>query len=82
VQQVARIGVALATGLRVDELSPPQARDEMARSLRPQVVDTMRRMWAALNGAPATISDRVESIMGRSARTFATWARDHAADFR
>lgn len=81
-QQVAQIGVALGRDLRVDELSPAQARDEMARSMPPQVVETMLRMWAAIDGAPATISDSVERITGRPARTFAQWARDHAAAFR
>ena len=81
-QQVAQIGVALGRDLRVDELSPVQARDEMVRSMPPQVVETMLRMWAAIDGAPATISDSVERITGRPARTFAQWARDHAAAFR
>jgi uncharacterized protein YbjT (DUF2867 family) len=81
-QQVARIGAALGRALRLAELSPAQARDEMARSMPPPFVETMLRLWAALDGVSATVSESVERITGRPARTFADWARDHAADFR
>lgn len=53
-----------------------------ARSMPPPFVETMLRLWAAIDGVPATINDSVERIAGRSARTFVQWARDHAADFR
>ena len=81
-QQVTQIGAALNRDLQVEELSPAQARDEMGRFMPPQFAETMLRLWATMDGVPATISDSVERITGRPARTFAAWAQDHAADFR
>ncbi len=81
-EQVAQIGAALGRDLRVEKLTPDQARAAMAGSMPPPFVDTMLRMWAALEGVPATISDSVERITGHPARSFAQWACDHEADFR
>jgi len=81
-EQVAQIGAARGRGLRVEELTPEQARAAMAGSMPPPFVDTMLRMWAALEGVPAMISDSVERITGHPARSFAQWAHDHEADFR
>jgi len=81
-EQVAQIGAALGRDLRVEELTPEQARAVMAGSMPPPFVDTMLRMWAAIDGVSATISDSVERITGHPARSFGQWARDHEADFR
>ncbi|MCO6007740.1 hypothetical protein NE236_22440 [Actinoallomurus purpureus] len=37
--------------------------------------------WESNDGSPVEITDTVRELTGRPARTFATWAEDHAADF-
>lgn len=81
-RQVTLIGEAIGHEVRCVELTPDQARTEMGRFMPPQFVDALLRMWAATDGVPATISDAVAQITGRPGRSFATWAHDHAADFR
>jgi len=81
-RQVTLIGEAIGRELRCVELTPDQARTEMGRFMPPQFVDAPLRMWAATDGVPATISDAAAQTTGRPGRSFATWARAHAADFR
>jgi len=81
-RQVTLIGAAIGRDVRCVELTPEQARAGMARSMPPPFVDGLLRMWAATDGVPATISDAVTRITGRSGRGFALWARDHATAFR
>jgi hypothetical protein len=38
--------------------------------------------WSAAVGIPAYVTDTVEHITGRPARTFRQWAADHADAFR
>jgi hypothetical protein len=40
------------------------------------------RYWAGLVDEPEPVTHTIEEITGRSAHTFATWATDHADDFR
>jgi hypothetical protein len=37
--------------------------------------------WARAAGKKAEVTHEVERITGHPARSFAEWARDHAADF-
>ena len=81
-RQVTLIGEAIGRGVRCVELTPDQARTEMGSFMPPQFVEVLLRTWAATDGVPATISDAVAQFTGRPARSFASWAHDHAADFR
>lgn len=81
-EQVELIGQAIGKPLRFEELTPEQAREEMGRYMPPQYVELLLNGWAASDGVAASVSDQVERITGHPGRTFAQWARDHAADFR
>ncbi|MEV6931636.1 NAD(P)H-binding protein [Dactylosporangium sp. NPDC051485] len=76
--------IAEATGrpVRVEELTPEQGRAELARIVPAWVIDATIGYWAATDGVPYQVTDVVERVTGRPARSFAAWARDHAADFR
>ena len=54
----------------------------MTQSGLPQpIAESVLTMRAMSVGRPAFVTDTVERITGRAARTFAEWAGDHAADF-
>ena len=59
-----------------------EARAQLAEWTNPSFADGALRYWAGLVDAPEPVSRTVEEITGRPARTFATWAADHADDFR
>jgi uncharacterized protein YbjT (DUF2867 family) len=82
-EQVGIIGEAIGRPLRYEELAPEVAREEMiGHGQPPPVVDFLLGSWAGSVGNTAPITDAVERITGRPARTFARWASDYAEDFR
>src|SRR4051812_2228312 len=49
---------------------------------QPSFADAALAYWASLVTAPEPVTDTVRQLTGSPARSFASWARDHAADFR
>lgn len=74
-QQVATIGAAIGRPLRWEELDRAQAEREL--DLPAEMLDA----WESFIAGPEPVTDEVERITGRLARSFASWARDHAPDF-
>jgi uncharacterized protein YbjT (DUF2867 family) len=81
-RQAEHIGDAIGREIRLEVISPEQARADLGKAMPPIGAETILRAWAAANGIPARTSVIVEKITGRPAHTFAQWAADHAADFR
>jgi uncharacterized protein YbjT (DUF2867 family) len=77
-EQVATIGRVLGRSLRIEELSPDEARRELHFVIPAFLLDA----WAAAIGQPALVTSTVEEILGAPARTFLAWATGHAAEFR
>lgn len=81
-EQILTIGRALGRSLRVEELSPDEARSELLPVLgSPAVVNMLLTAWAAAAGQPAFVSPAFAELTGTRPRTFAQWAADHAAAF-
>jgi uncharacterized protein YbjT (DUF2867 family) len=81
-EQVVAIGDAIGRPLRLDELSPDQARRELGAHFPAPAVNMLLNAWAAALGQPALVTSAVAEITGAPARTFHEWASDHAAEFR
>ncbi|WP_199487777.1 SDR family oxidoreductase [Actinomadura spongiicola] len=83
-EMVRLIGEATGRPARFEEITPEEARTEMLAHphMRPGVVDALLKLRAESVEHPPEPSPEVERVTGRPARTFASWAVDHAADFR
>jgi uncharacterized protein YbjT (DUF2867 family) len=81
-EQVSTIGRAIGRSLRVEEISPDEARREGLSSMPASVVNLLLDAWAAAIGQPAFVTSTVAEITGSPARTFLDWATDHAREFR
>lgn len=80
---VAIIGDVIGRPLRYQEIPPQAAKQGMIQLGFPeQFVDSYLDRLSQAVGQPAPISDEVDKILGRPARSFAEWAADHAAAFR
>jgi len=77
-EQVAILGEVIGRPLRLEELSPEEARRELP--FPPFAMDMLLNAWAAAIGQPAFVTSTIEEITGRPARTFREWAIDHAAE--
>ncbi|MFC6887162.1 NAD(P)H-binding protein [Actinomadura yumaensis] len=81
--QVKIIGEAVGRDVRWDELPAETARERLTAAWGdPAFVDARLRAWKSFVDTPERVTDTVERLLGRPARTFRTWARDHADDFR
>ncbi|MFE5602431.1 NAD(P)H-binding protein [Streptomyces coelicoflavus] len=81
-RQLEIIAEVVGTPLEFEERTPDQAREDLAETVPPWVADAVFAYWAGSDGVPTHLSDTVEKITGRPARTFREWAADHAADFK
>jgi uncharacterized protein YbjT (DUF2867 family) len=81
-EQISIIGRAIACPLRIEEMSPDQARRELLPIMPTPVINMLLDAWGAAAGQPAFVTTTVAEITGTPARTFFEWATDHASEFR
>ncbi|MFJ2579713.1 NmrA family NAD(P)-binding protein [Kitasatospora aureofaciens] len=82
--ELARIiGEEIGREVRWEDLSPEAAREELTAAWgNAAFVEARLRAWESFTHEPERVTDTVERLLGRPARTFRTWAREHADDFR
>src|SRR5215813_7907780 len=76
-EQVTIVGEVIGRPLRMEAISPEQARRELLTIMPLPVMDMLLNAWAAAIGRPAYITSAVADITGTAARTFRAWAIDH-----
>jgi uncharacterized protein YbjT (DUF2867 family) len=81
-EQVATIGRAIGRALRLEEMTPEEARREGLAGMPAGLVNMLLNAWAAGMGRAAHVTTTVAEVTGKPARPFFEWARDHAAEFR
>jgi uncharacterized protein YbjT (DUF2867 family) len=81
-EQISTIGSTIGRSLRIEEMSPEDARQEWLTAMPAFAVNMLLDAWAAAIGQPAFVTSTFAEITGAPPRTFRTWATDHAADFR
>ena len=81
-EQISAIGGVIGRSLRIEELSPDEARRELLPLMPAFVVNMLLDAWAAAIGQPALVTSTVAEVTGGQARTFRGWAADHATEFR
>ncbi|MEC4015471.1 NAD(P)H-binding protein [Streptomyces sp. H27-D2] len=80
-QQLAIVGELLGREVAVRELGREEAQEQMGRFVPPPILASLLGQWAAAVGRPSPISDVVEKVTGRPARTFRQWAQEHVEAF-
>jgi uncharacterized protein YbjT (DUF2867 family) len=80
-EQLSTIGRAIGRSLRIEEISPDEARRELLTVGPLVAVNMLLHAWAAAIGQPAHVTSTVEEITGSPPHTFLEWATDHAAEF-
>ncbi len=81
-EQVSMIGSVINRSLRIEEMTPDEARRELLRIGPLPAVNMLLNAWAAAIGQPAHVTSSVAEITGMPARTLIDWATDNAGEFR
>jgi hypothetical protein len=80
---VSTIGEVIGRPLRYEEISPSQAAEGIiALGLPRPFADAMMARYARELENPYPVTDGVERILGRPARSYAEWVVDHAMAFQ
>jgi uncharacterized protein YbjT (DUF2867 family) len=74
-EQLHTIERVIGRSLRIEEMSPDEARREGLPNM-------LLAVWAAAIGQPAFVTSTVAEITGERARTFVEWVTDHTAEFQ
>lgn len=80
-EQLAILAEATGRPAASVTVTPEQWRASVADFLPEPFADALLSYWAANDGRPAPLTRTVEELTGHPARTFATWAADHAKAF-
>jgi hypothetical protein len=81
-EQISIIGRGIGGTLRIEEISPDEARQELLSIMPAGVVNMSLNAWADAIGQPAFVTSTVADVTGVPARPFADWVADHSAEFR
>ena len=81
-EQISAIGRVLGRSLRVQEMTPDEARRELLSIGPLPAVNMLLQAWAAAIGHPAHVTSTFAEVTGAPPHSFLEWATDHAAEFR
>ncbi|MES9538318.1 NmrA family NAD(P)-binding protein [Actinomadura sp. NPDC000600] len=82
-EQVRIIGEVVGREVRWEDLPPEIAREQLTAAWGDAAfVQARLKAWQGFVDEPERVTDTVERLLGRPARTFRQWAEDHASDFR
>ncbi|EDY42521.1 NAD dependent epimerase/dehydratase [Streptomyces sp. SPB074] len=81
VEQVAALSRATGREIRFEELDREAGRTAMSATMPPEVAEMLLDYLAESVLTPGPVSDAVRRVTGRPARTFESWAVEHAARF-
>ncbi|MET8753300.1 NAD(P)H-binding protein [Streptomyces sp. NPDC004667] len=79
--QLAILGSVLGRAVPFAAVTPEEWKAEVEGYIPGPYADALLDFWAASDGLPVPVTDAVERLTGHPARSFETWARDHAEAF-
>ena len=80
--QISIIGRVIGRSLRIEEMTPDEARREMLNIGPLSFVNLLLEAWGDAAGHPPHMTSTFEEVTGTRPRTFLNWVTDHAAEFR
>ncbi|GAA3117876.1 NAD(P)H-binding protein [Streptosporangium carneum] len=81
-EQLDRIAHVAGRPLSINVISEEAWKEEMTKYVPGEFADALLTWWREHDGSPTETTGTVEQVTGRPARSFATWAEDHADVFR
>ncbi|MEV7005970.1 NAD(P)H-binding protein [Streptosporangium sp. NPDC051022] len=81
-EQIDHIAQVIGRPLTVNAVAEETWRREMTEYVPGELVDALLGWQRSHDGVPTETTETVEQVTGRPARTFATWAEEHAAAFK
>nr|WP_055501305.1 NAD(P)H-binding protein [Nonomuraea pusilla] len=80
-EQIEILGRVLGREIPIRRIGREEWKAENAAHIPERYAEPLLDWWESCDGRPAALTRSVEELTGHPARTFATWAADHAAAF-
>ncbi|MFI1971435.1 NmrA family transcriptional regulator [Streptomyces cinnamoneus] len=82
-EQIDRLAHVTGRAITVNVVSPEEWKQEVSAFMPAPFADTLLDLWRRTEGVPLPVTGAaaVAKLTGHPARSFTTWAEDHAADF-
>lgn len=80
-EQIDQLAHTTGQAITIQQVTPEAWKHEMADYVPDLYADALIKWWESNDGKPVELTHTVEKLTGHPARTFTTWAQDHAADF-
>jgi len=81
-EQISTIARVLGRSLRIEEISPEEARRELLPIMPLGAVNMLLQAWAAAASHPAHLTSTFAQITGAAPKTFLDWTSANVAEFR
>ncbi|MGH3939497.1 MAG: NAD(P)H-binding protein [Pseudonocardiaceae bacterium] len=80
--QIRTIGKAIGRDIRIEDLTPEQAHESMAKQGWPEeIIEHLFRYFSSWVDNPPEVLPTVEKVTGQPARSYAQWCAKHVSDF-
>ena len=79
--QIATIGKVIGRKLRIEDITPDEARRELLSLMPASAITMLMNAWEAASGHPALLTPTVQEVTAVAPRSFAQWALDHSSEF-
>lgn len=80
-EQVRRLGEATGQHIETAPVTREQWKQEMANYISGPYADALLDFWSSTSDKPPVVTPAVENLTGHRARTFTSWAQEHAKEF-
>ena len=81
-EQIDQLSAVIGRPISINQVTPEQWKKEMAEYVPELYAEALIKWWKSNDGRPVQLTGTVEELTGHPARSFATWAQDHANDFK
>ncbi|WP_432929210.1 SDR family oxidoreductase [Microbispora sp. CA-135349] len=81
-EQIGILGRVIDRPIPFRQVTRGEWKQETAEHIPSAYADPLLDWWQSNDGTPVELTQAVPELTGHPARTFTTWAEDHAADFR
>jgi uncharacterized protein YbjT (DUF2867 family) len=80
-EQIEQLAQITGQAITIKHVTCEEWKHEMADYIPGAYADPLLNWWESNDGKPTELTHTVQELTGHPARTFATWAADHAAEF-
>ncbi|WP_369144846.1 NAD(P)H-binding protein [Streptomyces sp. R44] len=81
-EQLAILAEVTGRPARYTTVTPKEWKKSVAPFIPERFADALLSYWSSHDGRPTPLTNTIEDLTGHPARTFTTWAEDHAEEFR